>query len=210
MHTDHASHPGSDAIVASALARDVPVVSGSQLLEWVDGRNASSFDSISWSGNELSFTIEVGAGANGLRAMVPTSSDVGELTGVTRNGTPISTTTETIKGVEYAFFNATPGDYEATYAVDDTGPAISNVSAIADGDGTATITWNTDEPSDSRVDYGTSPGCARARAGAAPRSSPHTASSSTGLQPNTTYHYRVTSADEAGELVHATRPAARR
>ena len=62
MHTDSASHPGSDAIVASALARGVPVVSGRQLLEWVDGRNASSFDSISWSGNELSFTIEVGAG----------------------------------------------------------------------------------------------------------------------------------------------------
>ena len=84
--------------------------------------------------HELSFTVDVGAGRTACRAMVPTSSAVGELTGVTRNGTPISTTTETIKGVEYAFFNATPGDYVATYAVDDTAPAISNVSAIA-GDG---------------------------------------------------------------------------
>ncbi|HET9667043.1 MAG TPA: Ig-like domain-containing protein, partial [Desertimonas sp.] len=203
MHTDHASHPGSDAIVASALARDVPVVSGSQLLEWVDGRNASSFDSISWSGNELSFTIEVGAGANGLRAMVPTSSDVGELTGVTRNGTPISTTTETIKGVEYAFFNATTGDYEATYAVDETGPVISNVSAIADGDGTATITWNTDEPSDSRVDYGTnSDELSQSRSSTALVTA-HSVELN-GLQPNATYHYRVTSEDEAGNS--ATEP----
>ena len=205
MHTDHASHAGSDAIVASALARDVPVVSGSQLLEWVDGRNASSFDSISWSGNELSFTIEVGAGANGLRAMVPTSSDVGELTGVTRNGTPISSTTETIKGVEYAFFNATTGDYEATYAVDETGPVISNVSAIADGDGTATITWDTDEPSDSRVDYGTNPDELSQSRSSTALVTAHSVELN-GLQPNATYHYRVTSEDEAGNS--ATEPPA--
>ena len=52
----------------------------------------------------------------------------------------------------------TAGSYEATYAVDNTAPAISNVSASAPGDGTANITWDTNEASDSRVDYGTSPG----------------------------------------------------
>ena len=41
---------------------------------------------------------------------------------VKRNGNPVPTTTQTIKGVEYAFFDAAAGSYEATYAVDDTGP----------------------------------------------------------------------------------------
>ena len=156
MHTDSVSSPGSDAIVSSALARGVPVVSSRQMLEWLDGRNGSSFEGLSWNGNTLEFSIDVGAGANGLRAMVPTSSAAGALTGVTRDGTPIATTTQTIKGVEYAFFDGAPGDYEATYDVDETGPAISNVAHTA-GAGTATITWDTNEASDSRVDYGTSP-----------------------------------------------------
>ncbi len=109
MHTDSASHAGSDAIVASAQARGVPVVSARQMLEWLDGRNGSSFGSISWNANKLNFNIDVGAGANGLRAMVPTTSSVGALTGVERNNTPITTTTRTIKGVEYAFFDAAAG-----------------------------------------------------------------------------------------------------
>lgn len=122
MHTDSASHGGSDAIVASALARSVPVVSGRQMLTWLDGRNGSSFDSLSWSGSTLSFTITVGAGANGLQAMVPTHSAVGTLTSITCNGSPVLTTHETIKGVEYAFFEAAAGNYAASYVDDSTPP----------------------------------------------------------------------------------------
>ena len=142
-------------------------------------------------------------GANGLRAMVPTSSAVGALTGVTRDGTPIATTTETIKGVQYAFFSATPGDYEASYAVDDTAPLISDVTATADGDGTATVAWETNEPSDSRVDYGTGPGSLGSSEGSASLVTSHSVELN-GLQPNATYHYRVTSEDEAGNS--ATEP----
>ena len=43
MHTDNAASPESDAIVASAQARGVPIVSAKQLLDVADGRNASSF-----------------------------------------------------------------------------------------------------------------------------------------------------------------------
>ncbi len=128
MHTDNASHPGSDAIVASALSRDVPIVSARQMLEWLDARNGSSFNSLSWDGNNLDFTIDAAAGATGLRAMVPTSSSAGSLTGVERDASAVPTTTQTIKGVEYAFFDATAGSYEATYAVDDTPPVISDVA----------------------------------------------------------------------------------
>ena len=38
---------------------------------WLDGRNGSSFQSISWNGSVLTFGVAVGAGANGLQAMVP-------------------------------------------------------------------------------------------------------------------------------------------
>ena len=56
MHTDSASSSGSDAIVASAQSRGVPIVSAQQMLQWLDGRNQSSFNGISWSGNTLSFS----------------------------------------------------------------------------------------------------------------------------------------------------------
>ena len=46
MHTDNANSRGSNAIVASAQARGVPVVSAKQMLTWLDGRNGSSFGEI--------------------------------------------------------------------------------------------------------------------------------------------------------------------
>jgi len=118
MHNDSGTYPGPGAnqIVASAQARGVPVVSALQMLTWLDGRNSSSFGSLSWNGSTLSFTIAVGTGAKNLQAMVPTSSGAGLLTSISLNGTPIAFTTQTIKGVQYAFFRASVGSYQATYA----------------------------------------------------------------------------------------------
>ena len=48
FHTDAATSSQSDAGVASALARGVPIVSAQQMLTWLDGRNGSSFSSIGW------------------------------------------------------------------------------------------------------------------------------------------------------------------
>ncbi|KAA0268112.1 MAG: hypothetical protein EDQ89_11425 [Acidobacteria bacterium] len=193
MHTDSASSAGSDAIVASAQARDVPVVSSAQMLRWLDGRNGSAFNGIGWNGSRLRFTIEVGSGANGLRAMVPAESAAGTLTGVTRNEESVATTVRTVKGEPYAFIDAAPGDYAATYEPDQAGPAISNVAEDL-GPETATISWDTDEPSDSRVDYGTSPGSLGSTASDPGMGTSHSVGLS-GLDPSTTYYYRVTSAD---------------
>ena len=52
-------------------------------------------------------------------AMVPTTSAVGRPDRRDAKRHPIPTTTQTIKGVHYAFFDAAAGSYEATYAVDD-------------------------------------------------------------------------------------------
>ena len=108
----------------------------------------------------------------------------------------------TIKGVQYAFFDAAAGSYVARY-LDEAAPAISNVQATAKSDGTATVTWNTDKPADSRVDYGTTPGSLSLSQSNSALVTTHNLQVS-GLQSNTTYYFRVTSA--AGEAHVTTSP----
>lgn len=116
MHTDSSSSSGSDAIVASALTRGVPIVTARQLLTWIDGRNDSSFGSLSWSGGTLSFTITAASGANGLTVLLPETTSAGTLTSLTVGSSSASFTTETIKGVSYAVFPASTGSWQAVYA----------------------------------------------------------------------------------------------
>ena len=205
MHFDFTPNAGSDAVVASAQAHGVPVVSARQMLNWLDGKNGSTFADLAWSGNQLSFTLGVGTGARNLRGMLPWAAAAGELASLTRDGQPVALTRETIKGVDYGFFPASAGAFVATYVADTTPPAISAVSATPGAGGTtAVVTWTTDDPSDSRVDYGTSPGSlAQSASGAIPVTS-HSLGL-TGLSPATTYYYRVTSADAASNA--ATSPA---
>ena len=70
MHTDLVGSPGSDAILSSALARGVPIISARQLLTWLDARNASAINSITWSNNVQTFSVQANASAKGLQAMV--------------------------------------------------------------------------------------------------------------------------------------------
>jgi WD40 repeat protein len=123
-HTDVATIPESDAVLASAPSRGVPIVSSKQMLDWLDGRNSSSFGTIAWNANALSFTVNQGTGANGLQVMLPLVSSAGVLTSVTRDGLSVSFTTDAIKGVTYAAFSGTTGAYVATYAVDITLPTV--------------------------------------------------------------------------------------
>jgi len=105
-----------NSIINSAKSKGVPIVASKQMLTWLDGRNSSSFGSLAWDGSRLSFTITPGAGANGLQAMLPThSSASGNLVSLTLNDTNVNFTKAVIKGVEYAFFTAAAGAYNATY-----------------------------------------------------------------------------------------------
>jgi hypothetical protein len=183
--------------VAAAKARGVPVVSGRQMLTWLDGRNASSFEEISYAGDVLRFRVAVGAGATGLRAMVPATFAGKTLASLSRDGNAVSFTRETIKGVDYAMFAAGVGAYAATYEADTAAPVISAVSAAPAPDGTATVTWATDEPADSRVEYGTSPTALDQTASDGAAVTAHSIGL-TGLTPGTTSHYRVRSADASG------------
>jgi hypothetical protein len=123
MHTDDPDSPGADAIIAAAQARGVPVVSARQMLTWLDGRNTSSFQGLSFSGGRLSFSVAQGAGATGLQGMLPASGPTGPLQALSRNGQPVAFATQTIKGITYATFPADAGAYVATYPAPPVVPA---------------------------------------------------------------------------------------
>ena len=159
---------------------------------------------MAYSGGQLTFSVVTNPKARGLEAMLPAQSASGPLSGLTRGGQPVTRSTRTVKGVDYVVFKATAGDYVATYANDTAAPAISSVNAVADADGHATVTWETDEPSSSRVDYGRTTALGSQVSDSA-RVTDHSIEL-TGLSPNTTYRFRVTSVDAAGNS--ATSPAA--
>jgi phosphodiesterase/alkaline phosphatase D-like protein len=94
-------------------------------------------------------------------------------------------------------------DINAPHPPDTAPPVLSSVIAEPAADGTAAISWTSNEPSDSRVDYGTSPALGSSVANS-DLVTAHSLSL-TGLSSNTTYYYRVVSADAAGNV--ATVPA---
>jgi hypothetical protein len=207
MHTDSAEHTGSSQIIASALAHQVPVISAKQLLTWLDGRNNSFFSGLSWSNNQLSFSVSAKSGARNLKAMLPFHTGTNQVTTITRNGNNVPFTVQIIKGMAYAFFEAATGvhNYVATYSLDQSAPLISNISAVPNSDGTALITWNTNEQTDSRVDYGLNADNLNLIAGDNTTVTNHKVTLH-GLTAGRTYFYRVTSKDFAGNAT--TAPAA--
>jgi chitodextrinase len=117
IHTDFsAPQVIYEQVVAAAQARNVPLISEKQLLTWVDGRNSSTLSSIQWSAGTLTFTTTVASGANGLQTMLPVHGPSGTLSAITRNGSGVSFTVQTIKGIQYAMFDAVNGTYHATYS----------------------------------------------------------------------------------------------
>jgi hypothetical protein len=81
---------------------------------------------------------------------------------------------------------------------DTTAPAISALAAVDITDRSARLVWTTDEPADSQVSYGpdlSSASTVNADAQVTSHSLPLT-----GLSPNTTYHFVVSSKDAAGNF----------
>jgi len=99
---------------------------------------------------------------------------------------PIPLTIDSNKSVT-AHFNPT----------DMTAPAITKVEVSRCSDISATITWNTDEPAKGQVEYGKT----EADSQPTPTTKEFTTSHSvrlTGLEPNTTYYFRVKAEDKCG------------
>src|SRR5262249_32670043 len=90
-------------------------------------------------------------------------------------------------------------DLTFTTQGDTTPPVISGVAATAITSNSATIVWDTDEPADSQVDYGTS-----TTYGSSTPLDPNLVFSHSvvlsGLTSGALYHYRIRSTDAAGNL----------
>jgi len=80
---------------------------------------------------------------------------------------------------------------------DETPPTLSDLSVAALGSDSATLTWTTDEPADSAVDFGTAPGDYTGSESQPELVSEHSVVLS-GLLPETTYYFRARSADVVG------------
>lgn len=77
-------------------------------------------------------------------------------------------------------------------------PIISNVQAVSITDTSAVITWDTDIPASSLVEYGLTAGYGFTAS--TPGNTNSHAVGLTGLSPNTTYHFRVRSTEPVGGL----------
>ena len=145
MHTDSAVHAGAQAIVNEAQRQGVPVVSAAQMLDWLDGRNGSSFGGLSFSAGELRFSVDAAAGSRGLEAMIPTSAGGRSLAALTRGGQPVSLTQRTVKGIAYSVFDAAGGSYVARYGPDQVAPDTT-ITALTVAGSAATASFAADEP----------------------------------------------------------------
>jgi concanavalin A-like lectin/glucanase superfamily protein/galactose oxidase-like protein/Big-like domain-containing protein/purple acid phosphatase-like protein len=206
LHSDWGDHTRLNELVGEARDRGVPIVTSAQMLSWLDSRNGSSFGNIAYNGNQMTFTLSAHSGARGLRAMLPARSATGPLSKLTRGGQPVSWNKRTVKGVDYVMFDAAGGAYTATYANDTSAPEITAIGATADAEGHATVRWTTDEPSSSIVQYGRTTALGSEVEDTA-EVTDHSVEL-TGLQPSTTYRFKVTSGDSAGNSATAPGTAA--
>ena len=199
LHTDNAATFEDTQVLASAQSRGVPVIAANQLLTWLDGRNASSYAGLSWSNNTLSFTVRVGAGADQLTAMLPTSGPGGStLAAINRGSTSVPFTLMTVKGQQYAMFPATSGDHTAVYDASGGAPGIARARTSAVSADSATLAWTTDEPSTSAVLLGTGSSLKTvARVGG--RTGDHQVTVDS-LQPGRRYAYRIRSTSPDGTV----------
>jgi glucose/arabinose dehydrogenase len=96
----------------------------------------------------------------------------------------------------------TPATYSATYGVRTGGPVITQVTARP-GPGRVTITWTTDVPADSQVQYGPTPAYGSATAVDRTLVTAHSVTI-TGLSRKADYFFQVLSRDGVGLLSSAT------
>ncbi len=109
-------------LLDSARSRNVPVISTDQMLTWKDAIGSSTFADMTSTKYKLSFRTQVAEGGQGMQAMVPTATSNGALTGITgAMAGSVSYTLTTVKGIQYAVFDAQPDTYVALYGMQPSG-----------------------------------------------------------------------------------------
>src|SRR5690606_6561900 len=116
------------------------------------------------------------------------------------NSNPVNFTVENIKGINYAFFDATlgSGQFSAAYSIDTIAPIISNVIATPNntGDG-ASITWKTNEFANQKIIYGLDTNSISLADSATTLDTSHSVTISS-LTSSSNYYYKVYSTDSLG------------
>ncbi|MBA3044403.1 hypothetical protein FP804_04635, partial [archaeon] len=148
----------------------------------------------------LTATFDVGSVGKWQPMTEGTGANKGKYTGsyIVQNGDDGAwTVTGHLNSTGTASMDATPN-----IAVDTAAPTISSVQSSSVTDTTATISWTTNEDSDSLIEYGTTVSYGSTKSDAAMVTS-HSIQL-TGLTASTLYHYRVKSADSADNLATST------
>jgi hypothetical protein len=100
-----------------AVRRHIPMVSAHQLLDFTEGRQASTFTNLHQTATgDTTFDVHVDSRADGmLQGMLPVGSGDSILTSLTADGAPVDYNVERIKGIRYALFDVDNLHYEADY-----------------------------------------------------------------------------------------------
>lgn len=173
-----------------------PTISGVQA-----GAITHTSATVTWTTNEASNTqIEYGlttsyGSSTSLDAAMVTSHSQ-QITGLTQN----TTYNYRVKSRDAAGNLATSANFTfTTTAPDSTAPTISVVQAGGISNTAATITWTTNEASDTLVEYGATTAYGQSTTLNPSLVMSHSQALS-GLSPNTLYNYRVKSKDASGNL----------
>lgn len=103
-------------LMDAATKHHVPMISARQLLDFTDGRNQSTISGLQAVAGSVNFTVEPDPRVAGmLQTMLPVQSATGTLAALHRGGQDVDFTVRTIKGIDYAFFDADAGAYTAEY-----------------------------------------------------------------------------------------------
>ncbi|HUC31061.1 MAG TPA: fibronectin type III domain-containing protein, partial [Candidatus Paceibacterota bacterium] len=174
--------------------------------------SVSPYDAtIAWSTNELATSsIRYGTAANNLAltllvtvssALVHEATILSLASGTTYyyciDATDLAANTASSCGHSF-----TTGIASSTPPPDTTPPTISLVTVAPIATSTASITWTTSEVANGQVEYGTSTAYGSS-AGLDTDFALTDEANLTGLTPNTTYHYRIRSSDEVGNIAYS-------
>ena len=201
-----AADPSGQAITVSGVHGSVTVlVAGDQTPPVISGVSASGITfttaTIGWTTNEPADTqVEYGVTAAYGSLSAPNTSLVTLHSQALSGLAPATTYHYRVRSKDAAGNLAVSGDFTfTTETPDTTPPVISDVEASSITHASVSISWTTNEPADSQVEYGTGWGYGSVTALNASLVTIHRQTLN-GLAPGTTYNYRVRSKDAAGNL----------
>jgi len=191
---------GNESGVSNEVSKSVVDTTPPVISAITAGAITNAGATVAWATDEASSSqVEYGTttayGASSTLDGTLVTSHTRTLTGLT----PSTTYHYRVQSRDAAGNLGTSGDltFTTTAAPDTTAPVLSGITASGITSGSAIITWSTNEPATSVVDYGLS---TTYGSSSALNTTPVTSHSRTlsNLTPSTTYHHRVRSVDGAG------------